>query len=46
MPHQSVEVTANTSKLLDNNVLSNTEFPENLKIADVTPIFRDKDPLA
>ena len=42
---QSAEVTANTLQLLSNNAISNSEFPENLKLADVTPVFKKKDPL-
>ena len=42
---QSAEVTANTLQLLFNNAISNSEFPENLKLADVTPVFKKKDPL-
>ena len=41
---QIAEVTANTF-LLFNNAISNSEFPENLKLADVTPVFKKKDPL-
>ena len=37
---QPVEATAIT--LLCNNALSNSEFPENLKLADVTPVFKKK----
>ena len=42
---QSAEVTANTLQLLFNNAISNSVFPENLKLADVTPVFKKKDPL-
>ena len=42
---QSAEVTANTLQLLFNNAISNKEFSENLKLADVTPVFKEKDPL-
>ena len=42
---QSAEVTGNTLQLLFNNAISNSEFPENLKLADVTPVFKKKDPL-
>ena len=35
---QSVEVTGNTLQLLFNNAISNNEFPENLKLAGVTPV--------
>ena len=42
---QSAEVTANTLQLLFNNAISNSEFPENLKLADVTPVFKKKNPL-
>ena len=41
---RSAEVTANTF-LLFNNAISNSEFPENLKLADVTPVFKKKNPL-
>ena len=41
----SAKVTANTLQLLVNNAISNGKFPENLKLADVTPIFKKKDPL-
>ena len=39
---QSAEVTANTLQLLFNKALSNSEFPENLLLADVTPVFKKK----
>ena len=39
----SGEVTANTLQLLFNNSTSNSEFPENLKLADVTPVFKKED---
>ena len=39
---QSVQVTANTLQLLFNYAISNSEFPENLKLADVTPVFKKK----
>ena len=39
---QSAEVTANTLLLLFNNSKSNCESPENLKLADVTPVFNKK----
>ena len=42
---QSADVTGNTLQLLFNNAISNSEFPENLKLADVTPVFKKKDPL-
>ena len=42
---QSAEVTANTLQLLFNNAISNSVNPENLKLADVTPVFRKKNPL-
>ena len=42
---QSAEVTANTVQLLFNNAISNSEFPENLKLADVTQVFKKKDSL-
>ena len=42
---QSAEVTANTLQLLFNNAISNSDFPENLKLADVTPVFKKKVPL-
>ena len=32
-------------QLLFNNAISNKEFSENLKLADVTPVFKEKDPL-
>ena len=41
---QSAEVTANTLQLLFNNAISNSEFRENLKLADVAPVFKKKDP--
>ena len=41
---QSAEVTANTLQLLFNKAISNIEFPENLKLADVTPVFKKKRP--
>ena len=42
---QSAEVTSNTLQLLFNKAISNTEFPEIVKLADVTPVFKKKDPL-
>ena len=42
---QSAEVTANTLQLLFNNTIPNSEFPENAKLADVTPVFKKKYPL-
>ena len=42
---QSAEVTANTLQLLFNNAISNSEFPENLKLADVTPVFKKSNTL-
>ena len=42
---RSAEVTANTLQLLFNNAISNSDFPENLKLADVTPVFKKKIPL-
>ena len=42
---QSAEVTANTMQLLFNNAISNSEFPEDLELGDVTPIFKKNDPL-
>ena len=32
-------------QLFFNIAISNSEFPENLKLADVTPVFKKKDPL-
>ena len=45
IPRQSAEVTANTLQLLFNDAISNSEFPENLKLADVTPVSKEKGPL-
>ena len=42
---QSAEVTGNTLQLLFNNAISNSEFPENLKLTDVTPVFKKKGPI-
>ena len=42
---QSAEITANNLPLLFNNAKSNSEFPDNLKLADVTPVFKKSDPL-
>ena len=42
---RSAEVTANTLQLLFNIAISNSDFPENLKLADVTPVFKKKIPL-
>ena len=42
---QNAEVTANILQLLFNNAISNCEFPENLKLTNVTPVFKKKDPL-
>ena len=41
----SVEVTPKTLQLLFNNAISNSEFPDNLKLADVIPVFKKKDRL-
>ena len=41
---QSAAVTAYTLQLLFNSAKSNSEFPENLKSADVTPVYKKKDP--
>ena len=42
---QNAEVTANALLLLFNNAISNSEFPKNLKLPDVAPVFKKKDPL-
>ena len=42
---QGVEATANSLQILFNNALSNNEFSENLNLADVTQVFKKKDPL-
>ena len=42
---QSAEVTSNTLQLVFNKAISNTEFLEIVKLADVTPVFKKKDPL-
>ena len=42
---QSAEVTTNTLQLIFNSAISNSEFPEKLKLADVTPVFKNMDPL-
>ena len=39
---QSAEVTGNTLQLLSNNAILNSEFPENLKLADVAAVFKKK----
>ena len=39
---QSAEATANTLQSLFNNAISNSEFPENLKLADLTPVFKKR----
>ena len=41
---QTAEVTANTLQFLFNNAISNSKFSENLKLVDVTPVFKKKDP--
>ena len=38
-------VTANNFQSLFNSAISNCEFPEKLKLADVTPVFKKKYPL-
>ena len=43
-PRQSGEVAANTLELLFKKEISNHEFPENLKSADVTPVFKKTKP--
>ena len=40
---ESAKVTANILLLLFNNAMSNSKFPENLKLADVTLVFKKKD---
>ena len=40
---QNVETTANTLQLLFKNALSNSKFPKNLKLADITPVLKKKD---
>ena len=42
---KSAEGTVNTLQLLFNDAILNSEFPENLKLADVTPVFKNKTPL-
>ena len=42
---RSAEVTANTLQLLFNNTISNSEFPENLKLVYGVPVFKKRDPL-
>ena len=42
---QIVEATANTLQLLFSNALSNSEFPENLKLPSITPVLKETDPL-
>ena len=42
---QSAKVTANTQQLLFDNAISKSEFPENLNLADITPVLKKKDPL-
>ena len=42
----SAEVTVNTLQLLFNYAKWNIEFPENLKLADVTPVFKKKGPFS
>ena len=37
---QSAEVTVNILQLLFNNAISNCEFPENLKLANVRLVFK------
>ena len=39
---ESAEVAPSTLQLLFNNAILNSEFPENLKLADVTPISKKK----
>ena len=41
----SAEVATNTLQLLFNNKISNNEFRENSKLADVTSVFKKKEPL-
>ena len=43
MQREGAEVTVNTLQLLFNNAISNSEFLENLKLADVTSVFKKKD---
>ena len=39
---ESADVAASTLQLLFNNALSNRQFPENLKLADVTRVSKKK----
>ena len=38
-----MEATANTLQILFNNELSNSEFPENSKLLEITPLLKEKD---
>ena len=38
-----MEATANTLQILFNNELSNSEFPENSKLLEITPVLKEKD---
>ena len=41
----SSEATANISQKLVNDSLETGMFPDNLNLADITPVFKKKDPL-
>ena len=41
----SSETTANISRKLFNDSLETGTFPDNLKLANITPVFKNKDPL-
>ena len=38
-----MEATANTLQILFNNELLNSEFPENSKLLEITPVLKEKD---
>ena len=49
IPSKTLKLSANISadilQNLFNNMLSTGNFPDNMKLADITPVFKKKDPL-
>ena len=41
----SADISADILQNLFNNMLSTGNFPDNMKLADITPVFKKKDPL-
>ena len=41
----SADISANIHQNLFNDVLTTGNFPDNMKLADITPVFKKKDPI-